>query len=126
MKWLGRCPGCSEWGTLVEEQVASSSRGTGRVLTGMGPQVPLTEVPGGDEPRVPPGVSEFDRVLGGGLVPGSLVLLGGEPGIGKSTLVMQVLGHLSGHVRALLVPGAELPGVEQPLAQLRQSQRVEV
>ncbi len=69
--------------------------------------VRLREVPGGDEPRFSSGVSEFDRVLGGGLVPGSIVLLGGEPGIGKSTLVMQVLGHISVAARALLVTGEE-------------------
>lgn len=108
MKWLGKCPGCGEWGTLVEEVVTSGSRGAGR---GAAAQVPvrLREVPGGEEPRFSTGVSELDRVLGGGLVPGSLVLLGGEPGIGKSTLVMQVLGHISVNARALLVTGEESP-----------------
>ncbi len=108
MKWLGRCPGCGEWGTLAEEVVAAA-RGTAvRAIGGVAP-VPLREVPGGEDARVPTGVSEFDRVLGGGLVPGSLVLVGGEPGIGKSTLVMQVLGHLSRATRTLLVTGEESP-----------------
>lgn len=71
--------------------------------------VRLRDVESGSTARVPTGVSEFDRVLGGGLVPGSLVLIGGEPGIGKSTLVMQVLGHLSSSSRVLLVTGEESP-----------------
>lgn len=109
MKWLGRCPGCGEWGTLVEHTAAPRSRSTGGGGTRRAAPVRLRDVETGAERRVPTGVSEFDRVLGGGLVPGSLVLVGGEPGIGKSTLVMQVLGHLSAADRVLLVTGEESP-----------------
>ncbi len=107
-KWLGRCPGCGEWGTVVEVAAAPSRRGGVRPAVVPAP-VRLRDVDGGTERRIPSGVGEFDRVLGGGLVPGSLVLVGGEPGIGKSTLVMQVLGHLSAGSRVLLVTGEESP-----------------
>jgi len=110
MKWLGRCPGCGEWGTLVEHAApARPGRSASGALAPALVPVRLRDVETGDDARVPTGVSEFDRVLGGGLVPGSLVLIGGEPGIGKSTLVMQVLGHLSASSRVLLVTGEESP-----------------
>lgn len=104
---MGRCPGCGEWGTLVEEPTGRSAPA--------GPSAPsaapvrLDTVTDTSAERVPTGVAELDRVLGGGLVPGSLVLIGGEPGIGKSTLVMQALGHLSTTRRVLLVTGEESP-----------------
>ncbi|HEU0019295.1 MAG TPA: DNA repair protein RadA [Thermoleophilaceae bacterium] len=99
-KWHGRCPGCEEWGTLVEEAkpavVAASGRGgarggSGRALT----PVPLSQVEAPRVARLRTGIGELDRVLGGGLVPGSLVLLGGSPGIGKSTIVTSALGNLA-------------------------------
>jgi DNA repair protein RadA/Sms len=110
-KWHGRCPGCEEWGTLVEEAkpVASARAarrvpGGGRALT----PVALGEVEAPRLARLRTGIGELDRVLGGGLVPGSLVLLGGSPGIGKSTIVTSALGNLAaaGH-RTLYVSGEE-------------------
>jgi DNA repair protein RadA/Sms len=112
-KWHGRCPGCEAWNTLVEEPLAASRPSTGalRALGGGGtarPPRPLAEVAASALARISTGIGELDRVLGGGLVPGSLVLLGGSPGIGKSTLTNMVLGHLqqSGH-RTLYVSGEE-------------------
>ncbi len=104
-KWLGRCPGCSEWNSLVEEVAAPSKRGSG------GKTAPATayreiEKEGGE--RIQTGNREFDRALGGGIVPGSLVLLGGEPGIGKSTLLLQVAEKLSAQrFKVLYVAGEE-------------------
>src|SRR5215211_8418807 len=84
-KWHGRCPGCAEWNTLVEE--ASTRRSpSGRARGSALRPVPLGEVETPPVKRLRTGIGELDRVLGGGLVPGSLVLIGGSPGIGKSTL----------------------------------------
>ncbi len=103
-RWLGRCPSCAAFGTLVEELHGS---GTGTAAEPLTP-VRLGEVSADEAERVPTGVSELDRVLGGGLVPASLVLVGGEPGVGKSTLLLSALGSIarSGR-RALLVTGEE-------------------
>lgn len=89
-RWIGKCPNCSEWNSFVEEIATSvkASRKTG-VASKIIP-VTLEQVEKEDVPRIITGLNEFDRVLGGGLVPGSLVLLGGDPGIGKSTLMMQL------------------------------------
>ena len=94
-KWLGKCPECGEWNSLVEErsQPARKSR-NGFQLRDVS-AVPFTEIESQDDVRVPSGVTEFDRVLGGGIVPGTLVLIGGDPGIGKSTLLLQVADKLS-------------------------------
>ncbi len=78
-KWLGRCPGCGEWESLVEEMI-DTRPATHSPLT---QPVPLALAPDGDEERIGTGIEELDRVLGGGIVPGSVVLIGGEPGIGK-------------------------------------------
>jgi DNA repair protein RadA/Sms len=96
-KWLGQCPGCKRWNTLHEEVVAREPRGAPR---GWGARpdarpIPLHEVEACDEDRRRTGIGELDRVLGGGVVPGSLVLLGGDPGIGKSTLVLAALDRLA-------------------------------
>lgn len=94
-KWLGRCPGCGAWNSMVEEVVAKpTARTGGRSLPPAKPR-PITAVDTAGVPRLVTGVAEFDRVLGGGVVPGSLVLLGGDPGIGKSTLLLQVAGGIS-------------------------------
>ncbi|MFH1148714.1 MAG: DNA repair protein RadA [Pseudomonadota bacterium] len=96
IKWLGRCPDCGGWNSLVEERVLKES-GTGAVAGGLsseGPPLSLIEIPLDAETRISSGISEFDRVLGGGLVPGSLLLIGGDPGIGKSTLLLQTLAGL--------------------------------
>jgi len=92
-KWLGRCPACGEWNTLIEEK----PRGAGREHPqGQKPEpLPLTELAATPAPRLSTGLNELDQVLGGGLVPGALILLGGDPGIGKSTLLLQVMLNLS-------------------------------
>src|SRR3954464_14781356 len=104
-KWHGRCPGCEEWNTLAEERpVASAPRRSGRSLR----PVPLSQVEAPAMRRLKTRIGELDRVLGGGLVPGSLVLIGGAPGIGKSTITGSALGNLAaaGH-RVLYVSGEE-------------------
>src|SRR3954449_12421805 len=108
-KWHGRCPGCEEWNTLVEERPASAA-GPARRRSGRASIKPVTlaEVQAPALRRLVTGIGEFDRVLGGGLVPGSLVLIGGAPGIGKSTLRGDALGRRAGagH-RVLYVSGEE-------------------
>ncbi len=106
VRWLGRCPGCGEWHTFVEEEtgVRAARRGT----PAGDPPRPLTEVAGAEETRLTSGIAEVDRVLGGGFVPGSVVLLGGDPGIGKSTLLLQAAVRVAGAVgRVLYVSGEE-------------------
>ena len=92
-KWLGKCPECGEWNSLVEEKPTRKTR-NGFKLRDV-TAVPFIEIESQDDVRVPSGVTEFDRVLGGGIVPGTLVLIGGDPGIGKSTLLLQVADKLS-------------------------------
>jgi DNA repair protein RadA/Sms len=94
-KWLGKCPECGEWNSLVEEKTARRSGGRNGFHLRDVAAVPFTEIESQDDVRVPSGVTEFDRVLGGGIVPGTLVLIGGDPGIGKSTLLLQVADKLS-------------------------------
>ncbi len=94
-KWLGRCPECGKWGTL--EQTAAQAAGDKKTIqTPPGRVVDFFDIKTGTVARLKTGISEFDRVLGGGIVPGSLVLIGGEPGIGKSTIVLQVASNLCG------------------------------
>src|SRR3954454_14692039 len=85
-RWLGQCPGCGAWNTLVEESQPVAAAAAQRRKGTAAPPGRLAEDSSERLPRLPTGIGEFDRVLGGGLVPGSLVLLGGSPGIGKSTL----------------------------------------
>jgi DNA repair protein RadA/Sms len=111
-KWHGRCPGCGEWNTLVEERAPAPRAGgtAGRGGRGGGAAarpVPLRDVAVERVPRLHTGIGELDRVLGGGLVPGSLVLLGGSPGIGKSTLTNMALGHLAAAGRRTLYVSGE-------------------
>lgn len=96
-KWLGKCPECGEWNSLVEERAQPVRKGTARATFNLRDvsAVPYTEIEPQDDVRVSSGVTEFDRVLGGGIVPGTLVLIGGDPGIGKSTLLLQVADRLS-------------------------------
>jgi DNA repair protein RadA/Sms len=110
-KWHGRCPGCGEWNTLVEEKPrppsacggGSLSRGAAKPLR----PVALADVDAPAVPRLVTGIGELDRVLGGGLVPGSLVLLGGSPGIGKSTITAGALGNLAASGRKVLYVSGE-------------------
>ena len=110
-KWVGQCPGCQAWGTLVEELLAPVVSGiTTSLLSANGPPVPIGDVdPTEFSPR-PTGVGELDRVLGGGLVPGSVTLLGGEPGIGKSTVLLQACAEVAAAGRKVLY----LSGEESP------------
>src|SRR3954452_23592604 len=105
-KWHGRCPGCEEWNTLVEERPVAAAK-PGRRRSALTP-VALADVEAPALRRLRTGIGEFDRVLGGGIVHGSLVLIGGAPGIGKSTITGGALGNLAaaGH-RVLYVSGAE-------------------
>ena len=109
-RWLGRCPDCGDWNTLLEEAVQASSNGGGSGAAVAPALLRLHSVALDAEERVLTAIEEFDRVLGGGLVPGSLVLVGGEPGIGKSTLLLQTLMNLQERgVSTLLVSGEESP-----------------
>src|SRR5207248_8466102 len=104
--WLGRCPGCGEWNTLVEERAPEGRPGPRRSARAARP-VALADVAAAPVERFVTGIAELDRVLGGGLVPGSLVLLGRSPGIGKSTITASALGRLAAAGRlAPHVPGA--------------------
>jgi DNA repair protein RadA/Sms len=105
-KWLGKCPDCNQWNSLVEEQTIEQS-GHSRALAEPGKTLKLSEVTIREEDRLSCGISEFDRTLGGGLVPGSLILVGGDPGIGKSTLLLQAFAHLAAKGKALYVTAEE-------------------
>ena len=106
-KWLGKCPDCSGWNTLIEEAVVKNEPSRAG-LSSAGVPTLFSEITGAAEERTGTGISEFDRVLGGGLVAGSMVLIGGAPGIGKSTLVLQALDRLSERTGgALYVSGEE-------------------
>lgn len=107
-KWLGKCPACNEWNSFYEEKLTgtvSSSSGE-KVKKSVTPRK-LKEVEGISEVRISTGIGELDRVLGGGLVKGSLVLVGGEPGIGKSTLILQLCNKMNGEGKVLYVSGEE-------------------
>lgn len=108
-KWLGKCPGCSEWNSFYEEKISKSNDKIGTLGTEKKSCKPLqlNEVVGKEDTRVSTGFDELDRVLGGGLVSGSLVLLGGEPGIGKSTLILQICDKVQGDGKVLYVSGEE-------------------
>ena len=105
-KWLGRCPACGEWNTLVEKEVVTGKAAPLSVPGGSRKPMPLKEVSTTREDRLSLGSAEVDRLLGGGIVKGSLVLMGGEPGIGKSTLSLQLPLHSAG-IKTLYVTGEE-------------------
>src|SRR5690554_1624199 len=112
-RWMGRCPNCSEWNTMVEETVQRSKKAASTWVSRSKP-VPITKVENSAESRFSTGIEELDRVLGGGLVPGCLGLIGGDPGIGKSTLLLQVAsGVAKERGKVLYVTG------EESLAQLK-------
>src|SRR4051795_7995228 len=109
-KWMGKCPDCGAWDALEEYKAPAFDARAAAVAPGVGAEVavrqtgdlgkagealPLDEIDESDLPRLPCGIGEFDRILGGGIVPGSVVLVGGEPGIGKSTLLLQVAQELA-------------------------------
>ncbi|MDR1310812.1 MAG: DNA repair protein RadA [Burkholderiaceae bacterium] len=107
-KWAGQCAGCSQWNSLLETPVEKKgSRFSAHGLTEQAPVQRLSEIAVVDAQRIITGVSEFDRVLGGGLVPGGVVLIGGDPGIGKSTLLLQALASLARVQKVLYVSGEE-------------------
>ena len=108
-KWQGRCPGCQAWNTLVEETVAPAKTGGGGSRgSGKAPQpVSIAEIETREEQRMSSGIRELDRVLGGGIVTGSLMLVGGDPGIGKSTLLLQVCRNLAGEGHQVLYISGE-------------------
>ncbi|NYT59075.1 DNA repair protein RadA [Alcaligenaceae bacterium] len=106
-KWEGKCPHCGSWNTLQESRDAGVSAHRYAPLAGASPVRSLAEIEARELPRQPSGIDEFDRVLGGGLVSGAVVLIGGDPGIGKSTLLLQALVSLSRAVKVLYVTGEE-------------------
>ena len=120
-RWFGKCPQCGEFGTLLEEAPADKQ--------GAGPKATLrlVDVKAEEAERIPTGVPELDRVLGGGLVPASLVLVGGEPGVGKSTLLLSALAAISKDRRAVLVTGEESSAqVKLRAARLGGAENVEI
>ncbi|MDX8385737.1 MAG: DNA repair protein RadA [Gallionella sp.] len=109
-KWQGQCPHCDEWNTLVEavaEALSAAGKNRFSALAASGRLQQLAEVEASEVSRTTTGIAEFDRVLGGGLVNGGVVLIGGDPGIGKSTLLLQALAHLSPTKKVLYVTGEE-------------------
>ncbi len=109
-KWAGQCPSCGQWNTLVETVVESAGNrfsGQYQGLAQTSPVLSLADIEAIDVPRFGTGIDEFDRVLGGGLVAGGVVLIGGDPGIGKSTLLLQALANISRVKKALYVSGEE-------------------
>jgi DNA repair protein RadA/Sms len=106
-KWLGRCPNCNQWNTMVEENVQPAATVSSQAGSGAKPQL-IKEFSDSDDLRNPTGIGEFDRVLGGGIVAGSLTLVGGDPGIGKSTLLLSAAAQFSHrHGNVLYVSGEE-------------------
>ena len=137
-RWMGKCPVCNEWNTLVEETTVVSKKKGSRSWVERSKPVPLTEIKSVAEPRFSSGIDELDRVLGGGLVPGCLGLIGGDPGIGKSTLLLQVASSVAKEQGSVLyVTGEEslpqiklravrLNAMEERLIAVSESNTVEV
>jgi len=105
-KWIGKCPSCGEWNTYTEEILHSGKKETVSFASVASKPEPIMEIESSETSRIKTGLTELDRILGGGLVPGSLVLFGGEPGIGKSTLALQLAMKMTGK-RILYVSGEE-------------------
>ena len=107
-KWLGQCPGCHQWNTLVEEKVgAASGKKVNRTGTARPKMTGLFDVSMEEEERMSSGIPELNRVLGGGIVKGSLVLVGGDPGIGKSTLLLQICRNLANEGKKIVYVSGE-------------------
>lgn len=107
-KWYGKCPGCGEWNTLNEElPIASVKQNLNNSMTSVNQIMALNDIVGDEKERISTGIKEFDRVLGGGIVIGSLVLISGDPGIGKSTILLQICQHLGQSKKVLYVSGEE-------------------
>jgi DNA repair protein RadA/Sms len=106
-KWLGRCPQCGAWNTLVEGAAETPPKHRFQALARTQPIATLSEIEAGDVARTPTGQDELDRVLGGGIVEGGVVLIGGDPGIGKSTLLLQAADTLASQLTVLYVTGEE-------------------
>ena len=108
-KWLGQCPQCRAWNTLEETaaEPAGASKNRFQALAKNQPVATLSEIDAAEVTRTPTGQEELDRVLGGGIVAGGVTLIGGDPGIGKSTLLLQALDALSGQMKVLYVTGEE-------------------
>src|SRR5512134_1109277 len=107
LKWQGQCPHCNAWNTLAESRVDPPGEHRFAPLAPAAAVQSLQQVQAKEMPRIPSGVDEFDRVLGGGLVEGGVVLIGGDPGIGKSTLLLQSLAALSSATAVLYISGEE-------------------
>ena len=107
-KWLGKCPSCNGWNCFAEELVSEPESGSRAEMKFDGKPLPIEDIPAQEGQRTVTGIAEIDRVLGGGIVSGSAILIGGEPGIGKSTLMLQVMKNLAenGH-KVLYVSGEE-------------------
>src|SRR5881409_3778250 len=110
-KWLGKCPDCNQWNSLVEERFERAAHPRGEISLGLKEEpASIGTISTAEEGRIFSGLSEFDRVLGGGLVPGSVILIGGDPGIGKSTLLLQAFAAVSQNgLTCLYVSGEESP-----------------
>ena len=106
-KWMGKCPACGEWNSFFEEKVITSKNSNGKTNKERVKPIELSKIEGKETTRVSTGFDELDRVLGGGLVNGSLVLLGGEPGIGKSTIILQICNKIKTEGKVLYVSGEE-------------------
>ena len=108
-KWMGQCPGCKEWNTFVEELVDKKSLSNSGKLkpAAEAKPVPLSAIKASEEERITTAMPELDRVLGGGVVKGSLILVGGDPGIGKSTLLLQVCRNLAEEKHSVLYVSGE-------------------
>lgn len=104
-KWLGKCPACLQWNTMIEER--DTGTGNNKDILPSSKAIPITDIEKEHEERVKTGLNELDRVLGGGIVGGSLVLVGGDPGIGKSTLLLQICGALAPIQKVLYISGEE-------------------